>query len=107
MVRQQGYVQELTKSLEVLRRDSEASRAALTEAQVALEDSRASSAQREGALEAEAADLKATNGQLMTQADNSHSERCRYSCIRQEVQSSIHDAQVGACAVCPAPSRLS
>ena len=106
MVRQHGCVQELTKSLEVLRRDSEASRAALREARVALEDRDASSVQRESALEAGMADLEARNDQLTTQAEASHSECCRYGCIRQEMQSSIHHAQDGACVVCSTPSIL-
>ena len=81
MMRQYGCVQELTNSVEVLREDSEASSAALREAQAALEERHASAVQRESALEAETADLEARNAQLTTQAEAAHSECCRYSCI--------------------------
>ena len=67
--------------MEVLRQDSEASGAALREAQVALEERQASAAQHASVLEAETADLRARNGQLATQAEAAHSECCRYSCI--------------------------
>ena len=100
-------VQELTKSVEVLRQDSEDSSAALREAQAALEDRHASAAQRESALEAETAELKARNSQLATQAEAAHSECCRYSFTRQVTQGSIHHAQDICSVVCLAPSGFS
>ena len=110
MVRQLGCVQELTKSAEGLRQDSEASGAVVREAQAALEDRHASAAQRESALRAQTADLEARNGQLVAQAEAAHSECCRYRGIRREVQGSIHhaqDADCVVCMVCPALSSLS
>ena len=107
MMRQCGCVQELTKSVEVLREDSEASSAALREAQAALEGCHASAAQRESALQAETADLKARNSQLMAQAEAAHSESCRYSGICREVPASIHRAQDVICKICSYSSSLS